>query len=130
MVLQVQLKHQFFETQKDYFFQKHTVEPLIYIKDPPKKGQPLNNGHISGHQTYGCSVFSSERGQLTFLQRMKSLPPVCPLFRGSTEFIVLLYSVFELRGITDTNRRHILPDIIADLISLYTFLYIQSASNE
>ena len=33
----------------------NTVEPLI--KDPPKKGQPLNNEHISGHQTYGCSVF-------------------------------------------------------------------------
>ena len=40
----------------------HTVQPSI--KDPPKKGQPLNNGHISGHQTNGCSVFlDSERGQ-------------------------------------------------------------------
>ena len=26
------------------------------IKDPPKKGQPLNSGHISGNQTNGCSV--------------------------------------------------------------------------
>ena len=32
----------------------YTVKPTI--KDHPKKGQPLNSGHISRNQTNGCSV--------------------------------------------------------------------------
>ena len=38
----------------DWIQQFSTVEPPI--KDPPRKGQPPNNGHIAWHQTYGCSV--------------------------------------------------------------------------
>ena len=37
-----------------YYNSAITVEPPI--KDPPKKEQPLNNGHIPGNQTDGCSV--------------------------------------------------------------------------
>ena len=52
-----------------------TVKPPI--KDPLKKGQPLNNGHISGHQNYACSTcFSaSERGQP--LYKRHNLCPQC-----------------------------------------------------
>ena len=56
---------------------KHTVEAPI--KDPPKKGQPLNNGHISGHQTYGCSVFlATEKGQP--LCNRQNLCPQCAYY--------------------------------------------------
>ena len=53
-----------------------TVEPPI--KDPLKKEQPLNNGHISGHQTYGCShaaFLASERGKP--LYKGENLCPQC-----------------------------------------------------
>ena len=54
-------------------------------QDPPKKGQPLNNGHISdlGTKRMVVVLFSLRKRTIS-LQRTKSMPLKCPLFRGSS----------------------------------------------
>ena len=62
----------------------------LLIMDTPKSGQPPYNGHTVHPLPIYCSYISTSEERMTSEQWTKCLPPICPLYRGSTVFHIYL----------------------------------------